>query len=208
MDAPETSGQGDKAVQKSGGRFSRIPTEIWVALITLVGTLYPAYLAGRNQGRVENAGAQPPVISGSQAVGASELQRSMNEVRGEIVQARVKSADKGVVVECTGRINEKFKPDSGMHPWIASEVNGYFYPKAHEIIPDMKAHGEWALDVSESGQARDFSVILFVTDNTGNDQIKGWMDRGLKTGDYAKVDYIYNMIRLDHVDNLRVGDGR
>jgi hypothetical protein len=105
-------------------------------------------------------------------------------------------------IECTGKVGNFFK-ESGMHLWLAVEVNGHIWPKEAEI--DVKPGGVWSATVYQDAANTPFSLDLLVADENAHRKILSWIDEGkARGGTFEKMDWFEGTLRLDRIDDLRL----
>ena len=166
-------------------RFLGIPIPIWLALIAAISAVIGGY-GGHERGKA----ALP------------DNQVSLNQVNGEILSPRngetVDNDNPNYEFECHGTV-ESLVP--GLHLWVATERFGYIWPKNDELNPES---GKWRARISERGAAdKTFTVTLFVANDEAHRAIKGWLRSGEETGNYAQLEWIRGITRLDRADRLR-----
>ena len=91
---------------------------------------------------------------------------------------------------------------TGVHFWLATEVDGYFWPKEREVV--ISEDGKWTATVFENGKSTSFSLDLIATDDDGNSKIQEWLKRGRETNIYDRMQLAEGMQRLAAVDGLRI----
>ncbi len=170
-------------------KFTGIPIPIWQSLFKYVIGPIVAAIIGLYVGH-ENGKAATP-----------DNQVGLNQVYGEI-----KTPGGGETVgnakgefECTGKAEGLTR---GLHLWLAVEKNGYIWPKADGFVPDK---GIWKKTISQNGKPTDdFGVTLFVANDEANNAINEWFRVGKETNNWAQLEWIRGINRLDRVDRLRL----
>ncbi len=97
-------------------------------------------------------------------------------------EGKVLSPEKGATVDNTIRVNGSLKNiPSNAHLWLAIQIGNLYWVKEPEI--QHKSH-EWSVEIHEGSPrdrpGREFSLDLFMVDDTGHTEIGSWLN-GCKT---------------------------
>ena len=89
-----------------------------------------------------------------------------------------------------------------VHLWLAVEVNGLYWPKEGQILPDEL--GAWMAPVFEDGATQLFRLSFLAADHRANKKINAWLDSGKRSGRYTELTSIPGTRRVWAVDGLRL----
>ena len=100
-------------------------------------------------------------------------------------------------IDCSGTLHNL--PDLA-HGWLVVEVDGEFWPKEGELLPDTA--GKWKARVFEDGTSNHVSLSLFVVTDKADRTIHNWLECGRKRDSYPGLTATEGMRRLDRVEGL------
>jgi hypothetical protein len=127
----------------------------------------------------------------------SRRQPSLDMVKGDIKEPSPNQAVEDTFL-CTGWANGL---ESGLHLWLAVEINGRIWPKEGEVY--VEDDDSWNKTVFEEGAIDQFSLSLFAVNAEGDKHIRDWFKTCDRTGSYSELRRTSGMIRLARVNGLR-----
>jgi hypothetical protein len=125
------------------------------------------------------------------------ISQNMNIISGKIARPKDGLTLEKKKIDCAGRV-VRFHKESGLHLWLAVEVNGYIWPKEPEL--DVGPDGEWAAFVFQDGPEMPFSLDLLVVDENTHLKFMTW----IHNRKFDKMDWPAGALRLDRIDGLRL----
>jgi hypothetical protein len=93
---------------------------------------------------------------------------------------------------------------SGIHLWLAIEVNGLVWPKEGQLFFDES--GAWTTTIFEDGATDLFSLSMFAANRSGHKNIERWLTSGKRSGLYKELTSLPGTRRVTRVDGLRLSN--
>jgi hypothetical protein len=90
--------------------------------------------------------------------------------------------------------------ESGLHLWLAVEIDGRLWPKEGEV--SVQDDGSWSKMIFEEGKADEFSLSLWAVNATGDRYVRDWFKECDRTGNYRELRRTPGMQRLARVNGL------
>lgn len=91
--------------------------------------------------------------------------------------------------------------ESGLHFWLAAEIDGRLWPKEGEV--SVQDDGSWSKTIFEEGNAAVFSLSLWVVNSRGDRYIRDWFKECDRTGNYRELRRTSDMQRLARINGLQ-----
>ncbi len=105
-------------------------------------------------------------------------------------------------IQCAGKVAKLYR-ESGMHLWLAVEVNGHIWPKEPEV--EVRPDGGWTAAVYQDAPYTPFSLDLLVADENAHRKIMRWVEDGkAQGGNFDKMDWFEGTLRIDRIDGLQL----
>lgn len=121
--------------------------------------------------------------------------------RPDGVEGSIKEPSPNQIVDttflCSGRAAGL---ESGLHLWLAVEIDGRLWPKEGEV--SVHGDGSWSKTIFEEGKAAEFSLSLWAVDARGDRHVRDWFKECDRTGNYRELLRTSGMQRLARIDGL------
>ena len=156
------------------GRANVRPGWIYAALATFV-VLFALFLVADHYDQSKISVAEHDRRMKAQKAESDEIidtMKNMNKISGKISRPKEGETPGKKKIECAGTVS-KFHKESGLHLWLAVEVNGFIWPKEPES--DVNPSGEWTAPIFQDGPEAPFSIDLLVVNDRTHQDFSSWI---------------------------------